>query len=479
MLKANKDIYDVIIIGAGISGLVCGCYLAKAGMKVLIAEQHYKPGGYCTSFKKEDFTFAAAAHFVGGFKYGNLGKIFKDLEIDKKIRIKKYNPSNIIITPGYKVSFWADLDKTIKDFQKAFPDERDNIKKFFYYLISPDPKSSVSMRTWTFKDLLDKYFTNIKLITILCFPLFGNAALPPSQISAFIGTKIFKEFLLDGGYYLEGGMQTLPDALAERFKDFGGELRLSCLVKKIKVKDNKVAGIVTEKDGFTPAKYIVSNCDARQTFLKLLGKSVVDQDFIIKINNMIPSLSGFVLYLGLDEYLIKLPKTGVNNWVLSNYDIDFDDMYSSVKKGIFTNIKGYLLYVNPDKRSILAFLAAPFKNKKYWTNNKEKLLETLITRIERDIIPGLSKHIKYKGTATPYTLYRYTLNYKGAAFGWACTPSQIALTEFRKPSFVDGLYLTGHWTTKGFGIPGVIYVGYDTAKMILRKEKLSITEFVL
>ncbi len=27
-----------------LKGLVCGCYLAKAGMKVLICEQHYKPG---------------------------------------------------------------------------------------------------------------------------------------------------------------------------------------------------------------------------------------------------------------------------------------------------------------------------------------------------------------------------------------------------------------------------------------------------
>ena len=44
----KKDQYDVIIIGAGIGGLVCGCYLAKAGLKVLIVEQHNKAGGYCT-----------------------------------------------------------------------------------------------------------------------------------------------------------------------------------------------------------------------------------------------------------------------------------------------------------------------------------------------------------------------------------------------------------------------------------------------
>ena len=34
--------YDAIIIGAGIGGLVCGCYLAKAGMKTLIVDH---PGG--------------------------------------------------------------------------------------------------------------------------------------------------------------------------------------------------------------------------------------------------------------------------------------------------------------------------------------------------------------------------------------------------------------------------------------------------
>ena len=48
----KKEEYDAIIIGAGIGGLVCGCYLAKAGMKVLIVERNDKVGGYLTSFSK-------------------------------------------------------------------------------------------------------------------------------------------------------------------------------------------------------------------------------------------------------------------------------------------------------------------------------------------------------------------------------------------------------------------------------------------
>ena len=36
--------YDVVIIGAGIAGIICGCFLAKEGMKTLIVEQNDRPG---------------------------------------------------------------------------------------------------------------------------------------------------------------------------------------------------------------------------------------------------------------------------------------------------------------------------------------------------------------------------------------------------------------------------------------------------
>ena len=37
--------YDAIIIGAGHNGLVCSCYLAKAGKKVLVLEANNQIGG--------------------------------------------------------------------------------------------------------------------------------------------------------------------------------------------------------------------------------------------------------------------------------------------------------------------------------------------------------------------------------------------------------------------------------------------------
>ena len=472
-LKSDKDRYDAVIIGAGISGLVCGCYLAKAGMKVLIAEQHSKPGGYCTSFKRKGFTFDAAAHSFGGYrKNGIVRKVFDELGIERRLKVNRFDPSDIVITPDCKVSFWADLDSTIKEIQRAFPEETGNIDKFFSFILNPDPNSFSSIRSSTFKDVLDRFFINEKLKAVLSFPLFGDGGLPPSIMSAFIGSKIFKEYILDGGHYPEGGMQTLPDSLAERLKELGGELRLSTRVKRISVREDRASGVVLEEGKMLRARYVISNCDSRQTFLELLDEEVVKKQCIARINEMIPSLSLFILYLGIDRSFTSLP-IGTNVWYLSSYDLE--RAYLAAKRADIRNLCGYMIRLSPNERTVSAYLNLSFKNKPFWDINKERILKSVIARIEKTLIPDFTRYILYKETATPQTLYRYTLNYKGAAYGWACTPWQLAEPDLRKPSFIRGLYLTGHWITQGLGIPGVVYTGYETAKALLRKEHIKHT----
>ena len=264
-----KKKYDVIIIGAGIGGLVCGCYLAKAGKKVLIIEKNRQPGGYCTSFQRKGFKFDACVHSLGALgKNGNITKVLKDLDIDKRIKIKRNNPSDIIISPDYKINFWNELDRVIVEFQDAFPKEAKNIKRFFDYLNESKGISSLQLRSKTFKELLDSYFFDRKLKAIFSIFLLGNAGLPDSLISAFTAVKVYKEFMIDGGYYPEGGMQALPDLLLRKFKELGGSVLLNSLVMKIECKDKKVEGVRLSKNNYIQAKNIISNSDASYTFLQ-------------------------------------------------------------------------------------------------------------------------------------------------------------------------------------------------------------------
>ena len=218
-----SNAYDAIIIGSGIGGLVCGCYLSKAGMKVLIVEQHHKPGGCCTSFKRGGFAFDAAPQCFGLFrKDGVARKILEDFKIGEQLSIRRPDPSDTIIAPDYRISFWNDFEKTIVDFQAAFPGEKGSIEKFFRLLINANPHSYSRLRRLTFKQLLDEHFKNERLKAILSYPFLGIGGLPASSMSAFVGAKIYSEFLFYlGGYYPEAGMQALPYALVQRFKESG------------------------------------------------------------------------------------------------------------------------------------------------------------------------------------------------------------------------------------------------------------------
>ena len=56
-------VYDAVVIGAGVGGLICANLLARAGLRTLLVEQHYMVGGYCSTFRRGGFTFDAATHF--------------------------------------------------------------------------------------------------------------------------------------------------------------------------------------------------------------------------------------------------------------------------------------------------------------------------------------------------------------------------------------------------------------------------------
>ena len=63
--------YDVIIIGAGLGGLTAGAKLAREGKSVLLLEQHDRPGGCATTFKRRDFTMEVGLHEMDGLHPGD------------------------------------------------------------------------------------------------------------------------------------------------------------------------------------------------------------------------------------------------------------------------------------------------------------------------------------------------------------------------------------------------------------------------
>jgi len=461
--------YDVIIIGAGVGGLVCGCYLAKAGMKVLIVEKNAKVGGYCTSFERDGFLFDACAHSLGSCrKEGNITKMFEELGIKHRISVKRHDPSDIIITPHHKISFRSDLNKTIAEFSRYFPREKENIKRFFNSTAKLSDLSLLALRNKTFGQVLNENFTDSRLKAILSFPVLGNSGVNPSEASAFSSLMLYREFMLDGGYYPENSIQDLPDILMSRLKELGGEIKLSSIVKKIVIEKKSARGVLLEGQGAFSAKHIVSACDAFQTFTKLIGASILSGSFIKQLSRMKTSLSMLILYIGIDNRLeIDLPEYA-NVWCLPHFNMK--KLYLGASKRTAKNLSEFMIRVLPGRKSFVVFANAGFGNKNYWEDerNQKQVINTFICKIDK-LIPDFSSHVVFREIATPRTLYNWTLNYRGASYGWASLPSQIMLPGFVISNQLSNLYLSGHWSTVAYSIRGVMYLGISTAKNIYNK----------
>lgn len=74
---------DVMIIGAGISGLVSACYLAKQGRNVQILEAHSVPGGYLQTYNRKGYKVEAIAAVVPNpSELSIIREVFRDHNIN-------------------------------------------------------------------------------------------------------------------------------------------------------------------------------------------------------------------------------------------------------------------------------------------------------------------------------------------------------------------------------------------------------------
>jgi phytoene dehydrogenase-like protein len=415
-------------------------------------------------------------HYLGSLREkGVLSEILRGLDLLDRIKLIRNDPTDRIITPDKTIFIRKDQNKTINELISHFPKEKENIKRLFNLIINEDFLSLYSkLRNRTFQDLLDIFLTDHKLKAILS-TMLGNLGLSSSQSSGFVGAIIYKEFVLDGGYYPKGGIQNLPDLLAEKFREYGGVLLLSNRVTRIMTKQKKVMGVKLQDKGCIVSKFVVSNVDAHLTFNTLLDCECNERKVVnkLKISN-----SAFVVYLGLKKQLNIKPKH-FTTWFFSTYDIEKCYNFQSDKKKQLIPSFDYLLCSFPSlidkslvpsgKGIMRIFVGARYASVKMWENSKNELYNKIITRASR-MLPDLAESIELKVIGTPRSFYNYTSNRNGALFGWQALPSQTSKSIFPYQTSIKNLYLSGHWVTNGMGQSGISVValsGREAAKIIV------------
>ena len=500
--ETETDQFDAVIIGSGLGGLSCAAAFARQGFKPLVVEKHNRPGGYATTFKRPGgFVFDVSLHSTTVRERDGRYNLIQGFPEITDVEFTPHPNLYRVIYPDYDIRVpQRNLEEYIHILNGLFPEEIEGIRGIFDDMqgLSGDIERISSAghevdmgrfsvdfpylfkcysKTWG--EVVDERIINPKLKAIISAQ-WGYYGLPPSRLSSFYYALPAIGYLQGGGYYPRGKSQKISDALVQFIEEHGGRVMLETRVEQILTKDQTAYGVRTDNGAEYTGKVVISNANAYDTFHKMLGEEVYLDDYLAKLDTFSVSLSSFQIFLGLKEDLVG--KSGIIDSEIfyeSGYDMDVN--YHNAKVANVENSGlGLTLYDNiyqgysPQGKNTLNIIALQgydhwqkfetdyFRGEKTaYRREKERMADILIERIEKTLLPGLSKAIEVKEIGTPLTNIRYTGNYRGAIYGWDQTLNNSGQNRLPHKTPIKNLYLSGAWTKPGHGYGGVLWSGLE------------------
>jgi beta-carotene ketolase (CrtO type) len=330
--------YDAIIIGAGHNGLTCACYLAKAGLNVLVLEDYHSIGGMTLT---EEITLPGFRSDIHAFGYSlaTLSPVPYELDL-KSYGFELIHPdvslSHIFPNAHGFISMHRSLDKTLKSIRRySDKDARSWERIFEEYLANRDyivsalnsppafPSENTRRTSIDDYDLIEKvvvkegehYRRQSQSMRSWCNEHFESDEIKAllGSFAAFVGLSpddagggdlcyLFATIIQDGGNnVVKGGFINLPMALAAYLKSKGGEIMTSSRVKRIIIENGRAIGVELINGKIIGAKKLIaSSTDPSSLILKLIGEEHVDEHLSSSIKRMEWGDSIFGIYLALN-----------------------------------------------------------------------------------------------------------------------------------------------------------------------------------
>ncbi len=476
--------YDIIIIGSGLGGLTAGAKLSREGKKVLLIEQHDRPGGYATTFKRGDFILEVGLHEMHGPSPEDIKtRIFNDLEVFNNVEFIKLPEFYRFINDNYDVTIPHDPEVAAEKLSALFPQEINGIKAYFDQLIRPKKKTpGDGEQDKSLGEFLDSIITNEDLKLILLGNL-GYFHDDPYTLSLAYYSAAQGRYFIGGASFIKGGSQKLSDYLADYIRNHGGVVLLNHLVTGIKADDNKLTGVLYKRKN--DPRSVIFEDSADEIIANTAIPNVADllpgeygRELKNEIKNQKTGASLLTIYLGFNTPLKQLGNYNYSTFIFdssikSPKDIltnNMDDFRS--RSFTFVDYGQFDSGLSPAGKSVGAICCIDYLkdweglDRKDYLSKKEMVASVYIKRLGK-LIPGIENAIEYYEVGTPLTLRRYTLNPGGSVYGFAQSPSRTFTDTSKLPG---NLHFASAWGRTGGGFSGAIYGGYLCAVNILRKK---------
>ncbi len=458
--------YDVIIIGAGMSGLGAGIRLAHYGRKVLICERHTLVGGLNSWYRRHGRDFDVGLHAMTNVapptaKSAPLNRLLRQLRLNYADLALQPQGHSAIEFPGARLRFGNDVRELEAAVAQRFPDQLAGLRRLIERVQAFDA-FSLTPQTGTARALLQECLTEPLLAEMLLCPLMYYGSAVPDDMDLAQFCIMFRSIFLEGFGRPAGGVRRLLDLLAARYRECGGELRMNCGVRQLEVHDGHVAGVVLDDGSRLSAGAVLSSAGFVET-LQLCAPppaeaathpvgqlAFVETIFVL---DRPPAEFGFeasILFFSDTPALRFARPTGLVDHTSGvvcapgNFAAAPGAAPDTVLR--LTHLANYEPW--------LALPAAAYRESKAQLVAQE-------TRILARFLPGAEQHIVCTDAFTPRTVARYTGHLHGAIYG---SPAKVrdGVTPVR------GLVVCG--TDQGFlGIVGALMSGVSMANLHLLK----------
>jgi phytoene dehydrogenase-like protein len=486
---------SILIVGAGIGGLSTGCYAQMNGFRARILEMHSTPGGVCTSWRRDGYTFDGCIHNLAGTTPRSaFHGVWRELGVVPGIRMHAYDELVRVERPeGEPLTVYTDLDRLEQHLKRLAPADAAVIDELiggarrfagFDLLGLALARPLERVQALAMAPLLVKYgrvtleqfaqrFSDPFLRRAFSTLIYDWPNCPVAMLLTFLGRAHIGDF-----GWPAGGSIALAHAIERRFCELGGEIRYHARVQSILVENDRAIGVRLSDGSEEHADIVVSNSNGHATIFDMLGgrySSPAIRAYYAAPEDRIEM--GIHVSLGVARDLPAEPHAIV---------LPLDEpvlIADEIRHRLYVEPFGFDPGLAPaGKIALKVVMATSFA---YWWDlqrtperyraEKHRIAETVIGLLDKRF-PGLRQQVEVVDVATPMTTLRFTGN--GRGYRAPVTAMVRALFTGRRLSqTLPGLanfYMVGQWAGVA-GVPMVAGMGRDVVRAICRADGRTFT----
>ena len=458
--------YDVLIIGAGMSGLAAGIRLAYYDKRVCIVEKHHRVGGlnsfYNLRGRKFDVGLHAVTNYVPkGVKLTPLPKLLRQLKLKREDFALCPQRMSAIKFPDKTLKFNNDLDFFVQDVVDNFTAQADNFQRLLKTIFEYD-ELNLYAKPISAREVVGSIISDPLLIDMVLCPLmfYGNAQENDIEFGQFV--IMFKGIYCEGFARPQAGVRQILDVLVRKYRSCGGELKTRCAVTSIQAANNRIESVTLDNGEVLTTNKILSSAGYVET-MRLLSTydptGIEDKAGQLSMVEFITVLNRQPAEMGHETTIIFYNNS-------DRFDYRKPDELVNVSSGVICCPNNFQ-YENPLPEGMIRITnLANFDlwnrlNEEEYKAQKAAWLGTSLSEVVK-LVPDFRDSIVFTDVFTPKTIHRFTGHVNGAVYG---TPNKIRMGM----THLENLFICG--TDQGFlGIVGAMLSGISMANLhILQK----------